>query len=354
MEPPFFPEPTKPDPRPGRRRETTWQFMHRSTWGRAAEIRAFYNHALAALPPESRKPIMDALAAGRTESALFEIVVGRFLQLRGAESIEHEPESGGRHVDWRATFPDGVLHVEALVPVYNAESGEKASRHDRLLDLLEERVPDGWFLIPFHLPALAGHAPLYPFRTLAEELLAQIPPADSVQPGAVVQLRGRLPEGRVEFTALRAKGSGGLGGGAMITHFDNSEKVIREAWANQRKRKQGRSVPPPALLAIAGGFLGADLEDFEMALYGRDLRIGRNPDGAMAVDSNPSWAGVLAFPAVSPASVIDPVLFVAPAYTGPLPASVDRLEVRRLEPTGFVSHEARDTDVMVGMRWAAH
>jgi hypothetical protein len=175
-----------------------------------------------------------------------------------------------------------------------------------------------------------------------------------VQPGAVVQLRGRLPEGRVEFTALRAKGSGGLGGGAIITHFDNSEKVIREAWANQRKRKQGRSVPPPALLAIAGGFLGADLEDFEMALYGRDLRIGRNPDGAMAVDSNPSWAGVLAFPAVSPASVIDPVLFVAPAYTGPLPASVDRLDVRRLEPTGFVSHEARDTDVMVGMRWAAH
>ena len=31
-----------------------------------------------------------------------------------------------------------------------------------------------------------------------------------------------------------------------------------------------------------------------------------------------------------------------------------RLEVRRLEPTGFVSQEARDTDVMVGMRWAAH
>jgi hypothetical protein len=91
-----------------------------------------------------------------------------------------------------------------------------------------------------------------------------------------------------------------------------------------------------------------------MALYGRDLRIGRNPDGAIAVDSNPSWAGVLAFPAVSPASVIDPVLFVAPAYTGPLPASVDRLEVRRLGPTGFVSQDARDTDVMVGMRWAAH
>lgn len=354
MDPVFFPEPIDPDVRPGLRRETTWEFLHRSTWSRAAEIRAFYNNALAALPPESRKPILGALAAGRTESALFEIAVGRFLQLRGGLSLEHEPESGGRHVDWRATFPDGVLHVEAMVPVYNAESVEKASRHDRLLDLLEERVPDGWFLLPFHLPVLSGHAPLYPFSKLAQELLAQIPAADSVQPGAMVQLRGRLPEGRVEFTALRAKGSGGLGGGAMITHFDNSEKVIREAWANRRKRKQGRSVSPPALLAIAGSFLGADLEDFEMALFGRDVRIGRKPDGAMAVDRNPPWAGVLAFPTVSPASVADPVLFVAPAYTGPLPASVDRLEVRRLELTGFVSQDARDTDVMVGMRWAAH
>lgn len=354
MEPPFFPEPTEPDPRPGQRRETTWQFMHRSTWSRAAEIRAFYNHSLAALPPASRKPIMDALAAGRTASALLEIVVGRLLQLRGAMSLEHEPERGGRHVDWRATFPDGVLHVEAMAPVYNAESGETASRHDRLLDVLEERVPDGWFLLPFHLPALAGHAPLYPFRELAESLLAQMPPAESVQPGAMVHLRSRLPEGRVEFTALRTKGHGGLGGGAMITHFDNSEQVIRESWADRRKRQQGRSVPPPALLAMAGGFLGADLEDFEMALFGRDVRIGRNPDGAMAVESNPPWAGVLAFPAVSPASAPDPVLFVAPAYTGPLPAAVDRLEVRRLERNGLAIQEARDTDVMAGMRWAAH
>jgi len=116
------------------------------------------------------------------------------------------------------------------VPVYNAASGEKASRHDRLLDVLEAQVPNGWFLLPFHLPALAGHAPLSPFRTLTEDLLAQIPPADSVEPGAVVHLRGHLPEGRVELTALRAQGSGGLGGGVMISHFDNSEKVIREAW----------------------------------------------------------------------------------------------------------------------------
>jgi hypothetical protein len=51
----------------------------------------------------------------------------------------------------------------------------------------------------------------------------------------------------------------------MIAHYDDSELVIRDSWKNRRKRKQGRSVPPPALLAMAGSFLGADLEAFEMA-----------------------------------------------------------------------------------------
>lgn len=350
MDQPFIPEPTEPDPRVGLRRETAWQFMHRSTWRRAAETRAFYNAALAALPAGSRKQIMDALASGQTQSVLLELLVGRFLQLRGATGLDHEPEGkGGRHVDWRATFPDGLLHVEAMAPIYNASSGDTASRHDRLLDVLEERVPDGWWLMPFHLPDLAGHAPLYPFRGLAEELLAQIPPADGLPVGTSIHLRGRLPEGRVEFTALRAAGPGGLGGGAMLSHFDDSELVIRPSWANRRKRLQGRSVPPPALLAMAGGFVGADLEDFQNALFGREPR---RPDGAMVGEANPPWAGVLAFPQVSPASAPDPVLFVAPGYSGSFPAAVAQLEVRRLGADSVEVTAAQDRDVFAGIRWA--
>jgi hypothetical protein len=349
MQPPYFPEPTESDPRPGLRGESIWQFLRRSTWPRATEIRTFYNDALAALPAESRKPILNTIRAGRSESALLEIVVGRFLQLRGAVSLDHEPETQGRRVDWRATFPDGVLHVEALVPVYNAPSGELSRRHNRLLDVLEDRVPDGWWLIPFHLPPLTGHAPLHPFRKLADELLAQLPPSDSVDRGAVVRLQGRLPEGRIEFSAVRASGAGGLGGGSMIVHYDDSEQVIRESWNDRRKRKQGRSVPPPALLAIAGSFLGADLEAFESALFGRDLR---RPDGVMATDRNPPWAGVLAFPTVSPAGAPDPVLFVAPAYAGSFPDAVNRLEVRRLAEAELIIQQARDLSVLAGVRWA--
>ena len=104
--------------------------------------------------------------------------------------------------------------------------------------------------------------------------------------------------------------------------------------------------------SLQGGFAGADLEDFENALFGRDVRLGRRPEGVMAVDRDPPWAGVLAFPHVSPARVTDPVLFLAPGYDGVLPAAVDRLEVRRLDPGGVAVQQARDTDVMREMRWA--
>jgi hypothetical protein len=350
----FFLEPTRPDPRPGLRGESTWEFLHRSTWRRAAEIRAFYNEALAALPPESHRPILDALRSGRTEPALLELVVGRFLQLRGATGLEHEPEYSGRRVDWRATFPDGVVHVEAFVPLFNAVSGEARMRQDRLLDVLEPLIPAGWWVIPFHLPTLPGDAPIRPFRTVAQNLLSQLPPAATVERGVVVELAGRVPEGRVELAATRATTRGGLGGGSMITYLDNSDLVLRRAWRNERKRKQGRSAPPPALLAIAGSFLGADVEDFEVSLFGRDVRHGRKPDGAMATDRNPPWAGVLAFPMVSPAGAADPVLFLAPSYSGPsLPVALGRLEVRRLTSNGVSVTGARDHNVLDGVRWAA-
>lgn len=83
-----------------------------------------------------------------------------------------------------------------------------------------------------------------------------------------------------------------------------------------------------------------------------DARLGRLPDGVMARERRPPWAGVLAFPAVSPAGATDPVLFVAPAYAGRFPGALDRLEVRRLVEAGVEIQEARDRDVMAGMRWA--
>jgi hypothetical protein len=137
-----------------------------------------------------------------------------------------------------------------------------------------------------------------------------------------------------------------------VSYVENSELRVAAAWRNRRKREQGRSVPAPALLALRGGFTGADLDDFEMALFGRDVRIGRRPEGVMATDRHPPWAGVLAFPEAGVAVGRDPVLFVSPAYDGEFPAAILRLEVRRLVYGRLEAQSATDRDVLSGLNFA--
>jgi hypothetical protein len=350
----YFPEPGGTDYRERQPRETRFEWLARSKWSRASETRAFYNAALAALPPPSCEQLLRRIkAAGQEEQATFEMLVGRFLQLRGGLDLTWEPEGeGGRHVDWRATYPEGALHVEATVPVYNAGAGITLRRQVRFLEYLKKVAPAGWRISPHRLPDLIESAPMRPFKDRVNRLLAQLPRAETVAVGTRIELGRRQYEDRLWISAYRTSQPGGLGLHGGAAYFDNSELRIKAVWDKQSKRQQGRSVPAPALLAILGGFGGADLEAFENALFGRDVRSGRPADGCMAIEADPPWAGVLAFPEMSPARARDPVLFVAPAYTGPLPAAVERLEVRRLGPEGYTAQEARDRDVMAGMRWA--
>ena len=353
----YFPEPDTPDDRPGLRDETLATFLKRSTWVRAAEIRAFYNENLAALPAPCGDRLCRRLASAHdSEAATFEMVVGRFLELRGASHLECEPGSGSRHVDWKAVYPDGVLHVEATVPLYNAHARVTVRRNNRMLGVIERHAPAGWWLLPSRLPALSENESLRPFERLVDGLLEQLPPSELADPETRITLAGRLPgAGRQELriTALRTRRArGGLGGGAMVAYWDNSETRVRTAWQDRRKRSQGRSVPAPALLALQGSFGGADLEAFEHGLFGRDVDRGRVPDGVMASDNDPPWSGVLAFPRVSPAGADDPVLFVNPRYVGSFPDAVARLEVRRLAERCVAIQAARDTSVMARMRWA--
>lgn len=348
---PCFPEPEVVDDTHGRRRESLSSFLRRSTWDRAAEMRAFYNDALAALPATCGDRLCQRLRQDDT-AATFEMIVGRFLQLRGASELECEPGEGGRRVDWRAAFPDGTVHVEATVPLYNAGAGTTLRQRARLLDYIDERAPKGWWLWPSRFPKNGESAPLGAYKQLVDELLSQLPPSETTPLEERRELLGRLPEGQLRIGAVRTAKDGGLATEGGIAYMDNSELRVKTAWEDKRKRKQGRSVPPPALLAIQGSFGGADLEDFENALFGRDLPLGAVPDGVMVTERNPPWAGVVAFPEVSPAGTRDPVVFLSPWYDSGLPQSMERLEVRTLVNGKLLVREAQDRDVMSTIRWA--
>lgn len=206
----FFPEPTEPDDTPGRQGESRADFLARSTWDRAAETRAFYNHALAALPASCAKALYRRFLADETAATTFEMVVGRFLQLRGAKVLECEPAREGARPDWRATFRDGTVHVEATVPVYNASAGKEMARRERLLQVLEERAPDGWWLHAFAMPDIDGAVSLKPFKAEVDRLLATAPPTDATMPGEQVELRGQVYDQRLELSLWRTGMKGGV------------------------------------------------------------------------------------------------------------------------------------------------
>lgn len=355
---PCFPEPTALDPTPARRLEPMASWLGRSTWSRAREVRRFYHENLAALPAEASAALCRRLHSARYDDATFELIVGRFLQLRGATELVWEPEGiggpAGRRVDWRATFPDGVLHVEAMVPVYNAGASETMRRRARLLAVIEEAVPPGWWIMPHRLPRLDENVPIRRFRQTVTAMLAQLPQPQIASRERKIELQAVWDGKYIELAAFPASPgrAGGLGSEGGVSYVDNSELRVAAAWRNRRKREQGRSAPPPALLALRGGFTGADLDDFEMALFGRGVRIGRPPEGVMATDRRPPWAGVLAFPEAGVAVGRDPVLFVSPAYDGAFPADVLRLEVRRLVDGRLEVQPSTDREVLSGMNFA--
>ena len=79
-------------------------WLNRSTLPEAKQIRAFLNRSLKALPSAAAGDLCHRLRhAPPFEAALFELIVGRFLQVLGAE-LQHEPTGlDGSKLDWRAT-----------------------------------------------------------------------------------------------------------------------------------------------------------------------------------------------------------------------------------------------------------
>lgn len=101
------------------------------TWRRSRRTRAL-----------SSAPGSDAIGHRPLTSRL---VVGRFLQVLGAEELRYEvPGTEGASVDWVAVFADGAVSVEATAPAVNAVIGAAVTAAGPIMDLLVEIAPPGW------------------------------------------------------------------------------------------------------------------------------------------------------------------------------------------------------------------
>lgn len=170
------------------------------------------------------------------------------------------------------------------------------------------------------------------------------------------------PQGRIELVLVggwdddRAWLMGPTSGG-----WGEADARVRKALS--RKRSQLRGVGLPVLVAMAGG-LSENLDDFDIALFGRtvgrvtdrgEVSAGFDPSGEWGrsdVDT-PIVAGVLAFCHLQYTLGDDPVLYLHPRFTGTLPRALDVLERRSLDASGVRVRPARFRRLFEQLRRAA-
>lgn len=344
-----FPEPTNPHPHYGRYSEQADQvsWLDRSTLPRAVRIRGFLNRSLGELPPEAAAALCHRLRHdppwGRV---FFELVVGRFLQVLGA-GVEYQPVgAGGRNVDWRATFPSGeTILVEATSPVYNQPAYLERLRRERLVGVIEEAMPPGWWVIPHGLPKVGLHDSRREFRRVVESLLASLPNGAGVTFEKRLHLEGGTRRGPVVLELWPGDPHGSpIAMASMGAYNDDSE--VRVAQAARDKRHQARAFPGErVLLAIDAPWGGPDREQFDTALLGHSvMHLGLDRqvthysfrrDGALAGQRVAEYCAVLAFARVGMFGGADPVVYRHPHYEGELPAELQVLRQRFLEDAGI-------------------
>jgi len=366
---PCFPEPPVENLAWGRYSERADQvgWLGRSTLTRAKRIREFLNRSLAALPDDAAEKLCHRLHDDPPFAPVFfELVVGRFLQVLGAE-VDFEPVGdGGRGVDWRATFSGGeVVYVEATSPLYNQRQHQERLRREALLGIIEEEMPPGWWVIPRSLPRLELGASRRSFRRTVRELLRGLPDDSALS----IENRHRVRAGRGSDELIlelwpdhdnKPTGSP-IAMVSMGAGYDDSS--LRVAVAARAKRHQARAFPGQAvLLAIDAPFMGPDVEDFDSALLGHTVLTvsletdvtwySFRPDGALTTQRAAEYAGVLAFGHLGVSGSNEPILYPHPRFLGTLPAPIMELRRRWLDASVIVDEPAARTRIMDGLGFA--
>lgn len=360
---PCFPEPTVEDPREGQDGEHRAAFLARSTWERARELRDFYNRNLAALPEAAASTLCRGLQRDRTLAKHFELVVGRFLQLLGAESIEYEtPTSDGRNrIDWAAKFGDGNVNVEATLPMANAIVGETMAAQSTTVKMVIREAPPGWFVMVHSVPTFDPNQSRKAFRQLLQQAYRGAPPPTA---GTHWTLERYLTEGHLNVSLMAGTSPDPTaparwGSGPAVGFMDDTPGVLQAAIRS--KRHQVRNATRPVLVALTSdGFGPHEVENFDSAVLGRiDWHAGTDalrfvPTGELRPTprgKEPAIAGVLAFANLGMRGGPDPVLYLHPRFTGTLPSAFARLRRRYATDDAVVETSVEPTQILDELGW---
>lgn len=351
---PCFPEPLEGDLASGRGGESMASFLMRSTQPHAVNLRAFINDNLADLPAPIGGALCNSLHSERFESAHFELVVARVLQVLGATDLAYQGSlETGRQPDFVAQFEDGSLTVDATRPEWDAALARKYDNYRTLIEIVEDEIPPRWHFFAERLPVIGPADSKKEFRRAIRGAFDGLP---SLPNGQQWRVAVDHPSGEVRLVLFRGpvRERPYYGGPASTAWSDPEKRIVR---ALRHKRPQLRGGTGAQVLAIAGG-MTEDLEDFDIHLFGRT--VGHiDVDGEVhntGFDRSGVWgslrggtsvvAGVLAFCRLQFTVGDDPVLYINPRYEGSFPSALLDLEHRTLGPDAIVISPAAVQNLM--------
>lgn len=317
--------------------EAAIDYLLHSTTPTARAVREFLNRSLSCFPRGHANSLAKRLKYD-WQAHFFEIVVGRYLQLLGAE-VQPEPKgTNGTHVDFRATFSDGVISVECLSKRYNKEANDELRRQGRLTQLIEDAGPVGWILVIGHLPSIGPIEDFEPFLEVAKSWFARLPRPE--KDGRRERFSFDQGDQRLEFDAVPAPSVLRPAFiGPSVAFNDDSVERLKDALTDEHKRQQARGAQSPVFLAIDAPTGGPDHEAFDEVLFGqqvsrlksrRELELAFDPNGKLVMDENIPFAGVIAFPGMRMDSAREPTLYLNPHQDWQLPAAIVGLGRREL------------------------
>lgn len=343
--PAYFPEPTASDPTYANRAEPIEYWLKRSTIRRAVDCRRFLNDHVSKMPEGHQDKLVHDLGC-RWRSAFFELFVVRLLQEIGGCVALEQSNPDGRRPDFTVEFPDGVVTVEANSQLVDAE--QVRLEHDRapLLEYIETRIPEGWGVGVFELPAVGPNDSKKEFKRTVDRALSTLTDETPVEP---FEINLSVAQGDIRLLLWPTKQKPvRLGFEGTYSGFNSTEERI--LYALSQKRSQVRNSSSPVIIAIEASGISSELEDFEFALYGRTfgrygihgrlVETGFQADGAFCKnldsDKAPTYAGVLAFLSVGFSGIgftgdVAPVFFKHPRFRGQLPDALNQLEQREYD-----------------------
>jgi hypothetical protein len=337
----WFPRPEKPDPTYVRSDEWTVSWLRRSTLPLADDCREFLNRNLSLLPDDCSDGIFNHLRHQQHHrDGFFELVVARTLQELGAD-IECEPENpiDRSRVDYAATFPEGVVFVEAVSPELDKELGAVLKRESPLTQLIKDNVPPGWAADVKELPKVGPDESKRQVKALLQRKMNLSPPTRDDEE---VEVRGSFEQGDLRVILFPQSRYGlsadtKIAASNLIEYFPNDHAALLGAL--QRKYRQLRNLDGTCLVALNMFSTTASRDDLDRALFGtsvtqsdrswNELRRCRRRDGLFAGGAGePTISGVFAFPEVGFLRCADPVLWVHPRFEGMFPQALNDLETR--------------------------